>query len=97
MWKINGVYLLKYNCIVCRTLFICLNSHLQLLESVIKSLSPESHTLVLLNGLIHTDDNLALKSIIQQLQMENLDGTFAEGSYAGLYFLNILSTLAMLY
>lgn len=53
-----------------------------LLESVIKSLSPESHTLVLLNGLIHTDDNLALKSIIQQLQIENLDGTFAEGSYA---------------
>jgi len=67
------------------------------LESVIKSLSPESHTLVLLNGLIHTDDNLALKSIIQQLQMENLDGTFAEGSYAGLYFLNIFSTLSMLY
>ncbi|XP_060851323.1 origin recognition complex subunit 4 isoform X2 [Rhopalosiphum padi] len=53
-----------------------------LMESVIKSLSPESHTLVLLNGLIHTDDNLALKSIIQQLQMENLDGTFAQGSYA---------------
>jgi len=57
------------------------------MESVIKSLSPESHTLVLLNGLIHTDDNLALKSIIQQLQMENLDGTFAQGSYAGLYIL----------
>ncbi|XP_025190566.1 origin recognition complex subunit 4 [Melanaphis sacchari] len=53
-----------------------------LMESVIKSLSPESHTLVLLNGLIHTDDNLALKSIIQQLQMENLDGSFARGSYA---------------
>ncbi|XP_015366640.1 PREDICTED: origin recognition complex subunit 4 isoform X2 [Diuraphis noxia] len=53
-----------------------------LMDSVIKSLSPDSHTLVLLNGLIHTDDNLALKSIIQQLQMENLDGTFAEGSYA---------------
>ncbi|KAF0761153.1 origin recognition complex subunit 4 [Aphis craccivora] len=53
-----------------------------LMESVIKSLSPESHTLVLLNGLIHTDDNLALKSIIQQLQMDNLDGTFAQGSYA---------------
>ncbi|XP_026805562.1 origin recognition complex subunit 4 [Rhopalosiphum maidis] len=53
-----------------------------LMESVIKSLSPESHTLVLLNGLIHTNDNLALKSIIQQLQMENLDGTFAQGSYA---------------
>jgi len=56
------------------------------MESVIKSLSPESHKLVLLNGLIHTDDNLALKSIIQQLHMENLDGTFAEGSYAGLCF-----------
>jgi len=94
---VYNIYLLKYNCIVCRYLFICLNACLQLLESVIKSLSPESHTLVLLNGLIHTDDNLALKSIIQQLQMENLDGTFAEGSYAGLYFLNIFSTLAMLY
>lgn len=57
------------------------------MESVLKSLSPESHTLILLNGLIHTDDNLALKSIIQQLQMENLDGAFAGGSFAGLYFI----------
>lgn len=57
---------------------------LQLVESVMKEVLPESHTLVLLNGLVHTDDNLALKSIIQQLQMENLDGSFAEGSYAGL-------------
>lgn len=58
----------------------------QLLESVIKDILPESYTYVLLNGLIHTDDNLALKSIIQQLQMENLHGAFAEGSFAGLYF-----------
>lgn len=64
------------------------------MESVIKSLSPESHTLVLLNGLIHTDDNLALKSIIQQLQMENLDGTFAEGSYAGLYFFKYIFNIS---
>jgi len=56
------------------------------MESVIKDILPESHTFVLLNGLIHTDDNLALKSIIQQLQMENLDGGFAEGSFAGLYY-----------
>lgn len=56
------------------------------MESVIKDILPESHTLVLLNGLIHTNDNLALKSIIQQLQMDNLDGAFAEGSFAGLYF-----------
>lgn len=56
------------------------------MESVIQDLLPESHTLVQLNGLIHTDDNLALKSIIQQLQMENLDGNFAKGSFAGLYF-----------
>lgn len=75
--------------------FLYLNLQLQLLESVIKSLLPESHTLVLLNGLIHTDDNLALKSIIQQLQIENLDGAFAEGSYAGLYFLNMFSMLAI--
>jgi hypothetical protein len=39
----------------------------------------------MLNGLIHTDDNLALKSIIQQLQIKNLDGAYVEGSYAGLY------------
>jgi len=62
---------------------------LQLVESVLKDLPPESHTLVLLNGLIHTDDNLALKSIIQQLQMENLEGAFAGGSFAGLYLIKI--------
>lgn len=56
------------------------------MDSVIKTLSPESHTCVLLNGLIHTDDNLALKSIIQQLQMDNLEGAFVEGSFTGLYF-----------
>lgn len=54
------------------------------MESVIKIISPKSHTLVTLNGLIHTDDNLALKSIIQQLQMENLAGANVEGSFAGL-------------
>lgn len=71
--------------------------YFQLIESVIKDLLPDSHTLVLLNGLIHTDDNLAIKSIIQQLQIENLDGAYAEGSYAGLYYKKILSTRAIFY
>ncbi|XP_050522744.1 origin recognition complex subunit 4 [Daktulosphaira vitifoliae] len=53
-----------------------------LVKSVLKLLLPSSHTLVNLDGLIHTDDNLALKSIIQQLQMENLDGACVEGSFA---------------
>lgn len=66
------------------------------MESVIKDLPLESHTPVLLNGLIHTDDNLALKSIIQQLQMENLDGDFAGGSFAGLYFIKIWTRLLCL-
>lgn len=88
LFNIYILLLLSYNFKICSCTFICLNFYLQLMESVIKSLSPESHTLVLLNGLIHTDDNLALKSIIQQLQMENLDGTFAQGSYAGLYSLS---------
>jgi len=85
LFNIYILLLFSYNFKTCSCTFVCLNFYLQLMESVIKSLSPESHTLVLLNGLIHTDDNLALKSIIQQLQMDNLDGTFAQGSYAGMY------------
>ncbi|XP_050423590.1 origin recognition complex subunit 4 [Adelges cooleyi] len=53
-----------------------------LVRSVLKTLLPESHTEIHLDGLIHTDDNLALKSIIQQLQIDNLDGANVEGSFA---------------
>lgn len=73
-----------YICVLCVPKF--LNAYLQLVDSVLKSLSSESHTLVSLNGLIHIDDNLALKSIIQQLQIDNLEGGLIEGSFGGLYY-----------
>lgn len=69
-----------------------------MVESVLKVILPDSHMVVLLDGLVHTDDNLALKSIIQQLQMENLEGALVDGSFAGLYFfLNMFQRLVVLY
>lgn len=36
-----------------------------------------------LNGLIHTDDNLALKEIICQLHLKELEGDRVAGSFSG--------------
>lgn len=38
---------------------------------------------VRLNGLIHTDDNLALKEIIGQLHLKELEGDRVAGSFSG--------------
>lgn len=44
--------------------------------------------LVKLNGLIHTDDNLALKEIVQTLNADESIVEEASGSFAGQYFIN---------
>lgn len=43
----------------------------------------EDTILVQLNGLIHTDDSLALKDIICQLHLESLAGDRVTGSFSG--------------
>uniref|UniRef100_A0A0A9VUK8 Origin recognition complex subunit 4 n=1 Tax=Lygus hesperus TaxID=30085 RepID=A0A0A9VUK8_LYGHE len=42
----------------------------------------EGYSVVLLSGLVHTDDNLALKDIIQQLHVDELEGDRVTGSFA---------------
>ncbi|KAK9505534.1 hypothetical protein O3M35_009563 [Rhynocoris fuscipes] len=41
-----------------------------------------NYLVIKLNGLIHTDDNLALKDIIQQLHFQELDGDRITGSFS---------------
>ncbi|BES91912.1 Origin recognition complex subunit [Nesidiocoris tenuis] len=42
----------------------------------------EAYSTVKLHGLVHTDDNLALKDIIQQLHVDELEGDRVTGSFA---------------
>ncbi|XP_073991721.1 origin recognition complex subunit 4 isoform X1 [Rhodnius prolixus] len=42
----------------------------------------DDYIVIHLNGLVHTDDNLALKDIIQQLHVEELDGDRISGSFS---------------
>lgn len=68
----------------------------KLLDSVLKELSDSERNeflLVKLNGLVHTDDNLALRAIIEQLHVRELDGDLITGSFSGkfLYYSHITS------
>lgn len=61
---------------------------LQLLNSVINELKNEKSFhekafVVELNGLMHTDDRLALKDATRQMQLENAVGNKVFGSFAG--------------
>lgn len=59
----------------------------QILNCIIndfKKTEDDDFVTVTLNGLIHTDDSLALKEIICQLHLKELDGDRVSGSFSGL-------------
>lgn len=59
----------------------------QLVNSVLKELSAlksfkDNALIVNLNGLVHTDDRLALKDLTRQMQLENVVGDKVFGTFA---------------